>query len=160
MEDLQHNEECRVIEDRADRPDEEDEAFYLRDVPRPRPRYLLIVHCVVGNRHLGEVVQQVIGQHLDWRHRQKRQEGARSQYAEHISEVRARPHADVFQDVREYLAAFDHTSFQYRQILLQQDQICRFLGDVRGRVNRDADVGGLQEGGRGVPRTTPEPALR
>ena len=109
-------------------------------------RHLFVVHGVVGDRHLREVVEQVVGQHLDRRHGQKRQEGAGPQNAEHVAEVRARPHANVFQNVREYLAALNHAPFQNRQILFEQDQICRFLGDICSRVNRDADVGSLQRG--------------
>ncbi len=76
----------------------------------------------------------------------KGQEGARSQHAEHVAEVGARPHPDVLEDVREDLPALDHAPFQHHEVLLQQDQIRRLLGDVGGRIHRDADVRGFQGG--------------
>ena len=146
MKDPEHDEESRVVEDRADGADEENEPLDLTDVPGPRPRHLLFVHRVGRDRHLREVVQQVVGQHLDRGHRQEGKEGARPQHAEHVAEVGTRPHPDVFEDVGEDLSALDHAPFQHHQVLLQQDQIRRLLGDVGGRVHRDADVRGAQGG--------------
>src|ERR1700676_937254 len=146
VENPEHDEERRVIEDRADGADEKDETFDFIDVPRSWARHLLVVYRVYWNRYLREVVEKIIGQHLDGGHWDKRQEGAGAQYAKHISEVGTRPHTDVLKDVREYLPAFDHSAFENHQILLQQDQIRRFLCDVRSRVHRDADIGSSQGG--------------
>ena len=41
-----------------------------------------------------------------------------------------------------------HALLQHQQALLQQDGVGRLLGDIDGRVHRDADVGGPE--GRGV----------
>ena len=102
-------------------------------VPGPRPGDLFGVDVVGGDRHLREVVEQVVGQDLDRRHRQERQEGAGAQDAEHVAEVRAGAHADVFEDVGEDLAAFHHAFLEHQQALLQQDDVGGFLGDVHGR---------------------------
>ena len=103
MEDPEHDEEGRVVEDRADGADEENEAPDFPDVPGPRPGDLLLVHGVARDRHLREVVEEIIGQHLNRGHGQEGQEGAGPQHAEHVAEIGARPHADVLDDVREDL---------------------------------------------------------
>ena len=108
---------------------------------------MFFVHRVYWDRYLREIVQKVVGQHLDRGHRNEGQKGARSQHAEHVAEVRTRPHADVLEDVGEDLSALDHAPFQHHKVLLEQDQIRRLLGDVRSRVDRDADVRGSQGGG-------------
>ena len=103
---------------------------------------------VGGNGHLGEVVEQVVGEDLDGRHGQEGQPGAGADDAEHVAEVRAGAHADVLEDVDEDLAAFQHAFLQHHQALFQQDDIGRFLGDIHGVIDGDADIGGAQ--GRGV----------
>ena len=100
----------------------------------------------VGIVRLREVVEQVVGEHLDRRHGQERQEDAGADYAEHIAEAGARAHLDVFRDVAEDLAPLEHAVAEHRQALLEQDDVGRFLGDVDGAVHGDADVGGLEGG--------------
>jgi hypothetical protein len=65
VEDPQHDEEGRIVEDRANGADAEDEPPDLLDVPGPRAGHLLFVHSVPWDRDLREVVQEVVGQHLD-----------------------------------------------------------------------------------------------
>ena len=74
------------------------------------------------------------------------EKGTGSQHAEHVSEVGTRAHPDVLEDVGEDLPSFDHSPFEHHQILFQQDQVRRLLGDVGGRIDGDADVGGTQRG--------------
>ncbi len=45
------------------------------------------------------------------------------------------------------LAPFDDAFLQHQQALFQQDDVGRFLGDVDGGVDRNADVGGFQRRG-------------
>ena len=116
----------------------------VADVPSPRHRQILGIDIVGRDGGLREVVQQIVGQHLDRRHRQERQEDAGAEHAEHVAEIRAGAHLDVFGDVAEDLAALDHAVAEHRQALLQEDDVGRFLGDVDGAVDRDADVGGLE----------------
>src|ERR1019366_3142141 len=108
----------------------------------------LRVHLVGGNGGLREVIQQVIGQHLNWEHREERQERAGSHDAEHFAEVRAGGHLDVFDDVAEHAPAFQHALLQHQQAVFQEDDVGGFLGDVHGAVDRDAHIGGFQ--GRSV----------
>src|SRR5260370_15494101 len=92
------------------------------------------------------MVEQVVGQHLDRGHWNKRKEGACSKDAEHVAEVGTRAHPNVFEDVSEDLPALNYSSFQHHEILLQQDQIRRLLGDVRSRVHGDSDIRYAQRG--------------
>src|ERR1035438_3553373 len=76
----------------------------------------------------------------------EREKGAGSQHAEHVAEVGTRPHADVLENVSEDFAALDDSPFQHHEVLFEQDQIRRLLGDVGSRVDRDADVRSSQGG--------------
>ena len=76
VEDVQHDEVGQVVEDRADRPDEQDEAAQLADGPLARLLQPLRVDLVGGDGGLREIVQQVVGQHLDRQHGHERQEEA------------------------------------------------------------------------------------
>src|SRR5579871_4467310 len=71
VEDPQHHEERRVVEDRADGTNEENEPPDLVDLPWSRMGHLFVVNSVGGYWHLREVVEQIVGQHLNRRHRQE-----------------------------------------------------------------------------------------
>ena len=71
-----------------------------------------------------------------------------ARHAEHVAEVGAGGHVDVLQRVGEGDPPLPDALDQDAQVLLQQDDVGRLLGDVHGRVDRDADVGRVQ--GRGV----------
>ena len=73
-EDVEHHQVRRVVEDRTARADEEDEAGDLAHVPGTRLGDLLGVDVVGGDRHLREIVEQIVGQDLDRHHRQERHE--------------------------------------------------------------------------------------
>ena len=140
----QHHEEGQVVEDRADRSDQQHEAREVADVPLARHRQVFLIHVVGRDGGLGEVVQQVVGQNLDRQHRQERQEDAGAEHAEHVPEVRAGAHLDIFDDVAEHLAALDRPVVQHGQALFEQDDVRRFLGDVHRGIDGDADIGRLQ----------------
>ena len=94
VEDVEHHEERGVVEDRRARADEDDEARELRSMSHGRG----LAICSGSTSSVGiavwrDVVEQVVGQDLDRRHRQERHEDARSQHAEHVAEVAARAHA-------------------------------------------------------------------
>ena len=146
IEDPEHYEEGRVVEDRTDGSYAENEPPYLADVPGPRPRHLFFVHGVVGNGHLGEVVEHIVCQNLNGRHGKKWEKCARSQHTEHISKVGAGSHPDVLENVGEDLSPLDDAPIQHHEILLQQDQIRRLLGDVGRSIHRDANIRGTQRG--------------
>ena len=67
-------------------------------------------------------------------------------HAEHVAEIGAGAHHDVFHDVAEGAPAFQHPGVQHVQILFQQDHVGRVLGHVHGAVDRDADIRGMQRG--------------
>ena len=72
--------------------------------------------------------------------------GACPQNAEHVSEVGTGSHADVLEYVGEDFSPLDDTPFEHHQVLLQQDQIGRLLGDVGCSIHRDPNVRGAQRG--------------
>ena len=146
LEDEEQQREGGVIEDRADRPEEQHEAPDVVDPPLARFEHVLFIHAVEGDGELREVVEEVLGEELDGEHGQERQERARAQDAEHVPEVRAGPHLDVLDDVAEYAASFEEPVLQHQQVLLQQDEVGRFLRDIDRVVHRDADVGRAERG--------------
>ena len=80
-------------------------------------------------------------------HRQERQEGAGHQHAEHVAEVGAGGHFDVFEHIGEGPAAFNNPFFQYHQALLQQDDIRRFTSNVHGAIDGNTDIRRAQRRG-------------
>ena len=76
VENVQHHEECRVIEDRADRTNKQNEMQDFVNRPSARLDQPLFIHIVGGNGGLREVIQEIVGQHLDREHRKEGQERA------------------------------------------------------------------------------------
>jgi hypothetical protein len=60
-----HCSEGRIVEDRADRPNEQRAAEKVVDLPALRLSELLVVDPVGRDGSLGEVVEQGVGKHLD-----------------------------------------------------------------------------------------------
>ena len=110
-------------------------------------RDLLGVDVVGGDGQLAGVVEQVVEQDLRGQHRQERQEQRGAGGAEHVPEVARRAHQDVLDRVGEDPAAFDDAVGEHVEVLLQQEHVGGVLGHVGGRVDRDADVGGVQRDG-------------
>ena len=144
VEAVEHQEIRDIVEDRADWADEQNEFRDVADVPPPRHGQVFGVDVVGRDRGLREVVQQVVGEHLNRRHRQKRQEDAGAEHAEHVAEIRAGAHLDIFGDVAEHFAALDHAVAEHRQALFEQDDVRGVLGDVDRAVHGYADIRGLQ----------------
>src|SRR5450631_844854 len=144
VEDIEHGEESRIVEDRADRSDEDHEFENIADVPFARNREILLVDIVRGDGGLREIIEQIVGEDLNGQHRQEGQEDAGAEHAEHIAEIRTRAHLDIFGDIAENLAPFDYAFLKHHQTLFEQDDVRRFLGDVDGRIDGNADVGGLE----------------
>ena len=140
MEHPPHQAEGEDIENRADRSEEDHKAPEIGRVPALRLADLLIIDVIKRDRHLGDIVQQVLNQQVQRQHRQKRQEGAGHQHAEDVTEVGAGGHFDVLEHVGEGAAAFDYPLLQYHQALLQQNDIRRLAGDIHRAVDRDANI--------------------
>ena len=139
-----HQGEGGQVEDRTDRPEAQHEAANVAGVPFQGGRHQILVDTVERDADLREVVEQVLHQQVQRQHRQERQEGAGHQHRQHVAEVGAGRHADVLQQVAEGGAALHHAFVQHHQALLQQDDVGRLLGDVHGRIHRDAQVGRAQ----------------
>ena len=144
VQDHEHHEERREVEDRADRPEDHHEAADEPDVPGRRAGDSLLVDVVGRDRHLTDVVEQVVEQDLRRQHRQEREEERRAGGAEHVAEVRRRRHQHVLDRVGEDAPAFAHAVGEHAEVLVEQDDVGRVLGDVGRRVDRDADVGVVQ----------------
>lgn len=74
-----------------------------------------------------------------------RQQTPSREDGEHVAEVRGRRHLDVLDHVGVRLASLDDAFLQHHQVLFKQDDVRRFLGDVHGRIDRNADVRRLYE---------------
>ena len=65
---MEHPKDCsegRIVEDRADRPDEQSEAEQVVDLTALRLSEILVVEPVGRDGGLEEFVEQVVGQRLD-----------------------------------------------------------------------------------------------
>ena len=88
------------------------------------------VNVVAGNGHLRQVGQKVDEQDLLGQHRQKGQQERCAGHAEHVAEIGARRHVDVFERVRKGGAPLHDATMQHRQVFIQQQKAGRLLGDV------------------------------
>ncbi len=109
---------------------------------------LLVVHVIKRDRHLRDIVHQVLDQQVQRQHRQERQKRACHQHAEDVTEVGAGGHFDVLEHVGEGAAAFDHALLQHHQALFQQDDIRRLAGNVHRAVDGDTNIRRTQRGRR------------
>src|SRR5262249_55582201 len=135
LEDKPHDRIGRVVKDRADRTDAHDKFRDLAHIPRPWFRNLLRTDVVRRDGDLGKVIEQIVGQYLDGHHRQVWQPETGPNHAEHVAEVRAGAHADVFEDINKYLASFEHPFLEHHQALLEQDHVGGFLGNIHRVVD-------------------------
>ena len=135
-----HHRKGGVIEDGTDRSQQHHELGDFAHLPRPRLGNLVGADIVRGNRHLREIIQQIVRQNLQGQDRLELEEVRRAQHAEHVAEVGTGPHADIFEDVYEHLAAFDNPFLQHHQIFFQEDDVGGFLGDVHRVVHGNAHV--------------------
>ena len=105
------------------------------------------VDAVGRDRHLPDVVEQVVEQDLRRQHRQERQEQRRAGGAEHVAEVRRGRHQHVLERVGEDAPALHDAVGEHAEVLVEQHDVGGVLGDVGGGVDGDADVGGMQRDG-------------
>src|SRR5215469_10716348 len=94
-----HQTISRVIENGADRPNEDDEFRDFAHVPWLWSGDLRWTDIVSWDWDLRKIVEQIVGKHLDRRHRHKRKPRAGTYHAEHVSEVRTRAHSNILEDV-------------------------------------------------------------
>src|SRR6516225_1047196 len=114
---VEHGSVGGVIKNRTDRTDEYHELEDVADVPTTRRSEVLCVDMVRRNCRLRKVVEQIVGEHLDRRHRQKRQKQAGAEHAEHVTEIGTRPHFDVFRDVAKDFTPFNDAVLKHQQAL-------------------------------------------
>src|SRR5690348_17759002 len=99
---------------------------------------------IVGwNRDLGEVIEEIVEQNLRRKHGQKGQEQHAGGHAEHVAEIGARAHQQVFHDIGECLATFHDTLVQYRQAPLAQHDVSSISCYVDSISDRYADISGM-----------------
>jgi hypothetical protein len=140
---MEHDEqerESEVVEDRADRAEYKHEPL---DAPVVPARWLtqgLGVDVVGWDVCLGRVADQVIEQDLAGQHRQEGEEQRRPGHAQHVAEVRADSHPDVFERVGRRAPAFSDSLRDRRQARLEKDDVGRGPRDIGALVDADADV--------------------
>ena len=141
----QNPERSKVIE-RADRSDGQHEVANGGDIPPLRPRQVLGIHMVGRDRGLREVIQEIVEQDLGGQHGQEGQDRCADRHAEHVSEVGAGSHEEIFGEVGEGPASFDDPRMQHTQVASTQDDVDRILGDVDGVCHRNTYVGCMKRG--------------
>ena len=82
---VQHHEVSCIVENRTDWANKQDKPRNSPDYPGAGFRGLLWPDVIGRNRDLRKVVQEIVREHLQRRHRNKREEGARTKHTEHIS---------------------------------------------------------------------------
>ncbi len=142
----QHDVKCQKVEGRADRPDHQHEVANEIHIQNLRTAHIFAVDRVERDRDLRHVVENVVEENLCRHHRQKRQEQGRAGHAEHVAEIRARPHHDVFHDVRECATSLHHAVVQDGQILIEQIMSAASRATSTARFDRQPDIGGMQDG--------------
>ena len=113
-------------------------------VPASRLGLDVGVDVVGRKRRLRGVVDEVVQEDLAREHGQIRQHDSRPGHADHVAEVRAGPHPDVLERVGEGAATLGHALADRGEARLEQDDVGRGTGDVRGVVDADAHVGHMQ----------------
>ena len=76
---------------------------------------------------------------------------ARPEDAEHISEIGACTHADVFDNIRKNLPSLDDALLKDEKAFLEEYDVGGFLGNVGGRVDGYPHVGCLKAGASFMP---------
>ena len=69
--------------------------------------------------------REIVEQDLQRRERQERQHQRGHRHREHVAEIRARAHADIFHDVRIGAPALHHAVGEYGEIVVEQDDVRR-----------------------------------
>src|ERR1022692_2688658 len=87
-EQIKQNIECKKIKHGADWPKYQHEAFDELDVPFHRSGDSLFINLIERDRNLRDVVEKVVQQYLDRKHRQERPEQCRPGHAEHVAKIR------------------------------------------------------------------------
>ena len=145
--DVPHQDKGSDVEDGRGRANPDHEAANILGIPFAGLAQKVLVHAVPGQSQLGDIVEQVLNQQVNGQHGQEGDEGTGHQNREHIAKVGAGRHVQVLDDIAKGLAAFDHAFFQNQQVLFQQDDVCRLLGNIRAAIDRNAHVGIAQGGG-------------
>ena len=151
VEHVQHHEERQVIEDRADRPDKQNEAWIL-----PIVHLRGLVSHSASTSSVGIVVCEKSYSRLlvsTWIGSigRKRQEDAGPQTLNMLPKFELARHLDVLDDVAEHAAALQHALLQNQQAVFQQDDVGRFLGDIDRAVDRDPTSAAFRAGASLMP---------
>src|SRR4029077_14397045 len=112
---IEHQEKRGVIEDGTYRSNPDHEPPDVIDIPLPWHREIFLVDVIRWDAHLRCIVQKIVEQHLDGRHREEGKEIAAANDAEHVAKIRTGAHANVFDDVAEYLSALDNAVLQHEK---------------------------------------------
>lgn len=152
---VHENIRCEV-EDRAGGSDPDHKAAHAGSIPFPGFGNEFLVHVIPWDGGAGEVVDEIQENEVDAHHGQEGQQRRGCQHREHIAEVGAGRHLDVFDHIGVGLAALDDALLQHHQVFFQQDDVCRLLGYVHGGIHRDADVSSFH--GCSVVDTVPHKA--
>ena len=101
------------------------------------------VDVVGGNGDLRDIVEEVVQEDLGGQHRQEWEECRSGRHAEHIAEIRACAHHDIFIMLPSPAAGEDPT-VQHPQATLTENQFRRLFCDVGRAHDGDANIGGMQ----------------
>ena len=135
------------VKQRAHRAQLEHKVLDGRSVPGARAGSPGVVDGVPRQRDAYDLVDQRQQHQLQGAHGQERQEQARDGHGQHVAKVGAHRGLEVLEQVAVGATAFDGAALEHAQILLKQDDIGGFLGDVDGGIDRDTAVARAHGGG-------------
>ena len=135
------------VKQRAHGAQLEHKALDGRGVPGTRAGSPGVIDGVPRQCDAHDLVDQRQQYQLQGAHGQKRQEQARDGHGQHIAKVGAHRGLEVLEQVAVSAAAFDDAALEHAQVLLKQDDIGGFLGNIDGRIDRDAAIARTHGGG-------------
>ena len=77
---------------------------------------------------------------MNWCHRQKRQKNAGEEKRKDIPKIGTDCHLDILGHIGIDLASFYQTFLQNHEVLVKQNDICCFLGNIDSCINRNTNI--------------------
>lgn len=133
--------EAQYVKNGTEQTENDHEFFDPRNVPLFGHPYAIVLNMIERHAELREIVQDILNEYMYGEQRQERKEDTRYQHREHIPEVAADGHLEVFCHIRERAAPLYNAFVEDIEVFLEQYDIRYLLRDIDRSIDRDTDVG-------------------